>query len=55
MSAQMFVNYFSDSKIIQTLDNSRTRIIWIDSCRIHNESSEILEALRISRTTFDRF
>ena len=36
MSAQMFVNYFSDSDVIQPLENNRTRTTWIDPCRIHN-------------------
>ena len=51
----MFVNYFSDLSIIQPLNNNRTRTIWIDSCRIHNESLELVEALQLSRTELKRF
>ena len=55
MTARMLVNYFSDLSIIQPLDNNSTRTIWVDSCRIHNESLELVRALQLSRTELKRF
>ncbi len=55
MTSQMFINYFSDSNNIQPLGNNRTRTLWIDSCRIHNESDDLLEALQFSRIELKRF
>ena len=55
MTAQMFVNYFSDPNIIQPLNNNRVRTIWIDSGRIHRESMQIVDALQLSRTELKRF
>ena len=55
MTAQMFVNYFSDPNIIQPLDNNSIRTIWIDSCRIHRESMHLVDALPLSRTELKRF
>ena len=55
MTAQMFANYFSDPSIIQPLANNWTRTLWIDSCRIHRESIEHVDALQLSRTELKRF
>ncbi len=55
MTSQIFINYFSDLKIIKPLDDNRTRTLWIDFCRIHNESEELLKALTFSRTELKRF
>ena len=55
MIAEMFVNYFSDPSIIQPVDNNRARTIWIDSCRVHNESPNLAEALQLSRIELKRF
>ena len=55
MTAETFVNNFTDPNIIQPLDNNRTRTIWIDSCRVHDESPELLQALLLSRTDLKRF
>ena len=41
MIAEMFVNYFSDPKTIQPVDNNRARTTRIDSCRVHNESPNL--------------
>ena len=51
----MFVNYFSDPDIIQPPEHNRTRTIWIDSCRIHNESPDLLRALQLSLSNLKRF
>ena len=55
MTAQIFVNYFSDPCIIQPLDNNSKRNIWIDSCWVHNESPDLAEALQLSSTELKRF
>ena len=48
MITQVFVNYFSDTSIVQPLDNNKTRTIWINSSRTHIESPEHVQALQIS-------
>ena len=55
MTAQIFMNYFSDPRIIQRPDNSKTRNIWIDSRRIHNESPELVQALQLTCTELKIF
>ena len=55
MTAQMFVNYFSDPNIIKPLENNRNRTIWIDSCRIHPEPIVLIDALRLSGTELKKF
>ena len=55
ITAQIIANYFSYPSIIQSVDNSRNRTVWIDSCRIHNESPELVQPLQLSRTELKRF
>ena len=55
MTAQMFVNYFTDPNIIQPLENNRVLTIWIYSCRIHRESMQLVDALQLSHTELKRF
>ena len=46
---------FFGQNIIQLLDNSSIRTIWIGSCRIHRESMELVDALRLWHTKLKRF
>ena len=55
MNVEMFGNYLTDPTIIRPPNNNRTRTICIDSCRVHNESPELLQALLLSRTELKRF
>lgn len=55
VTAQMFMNFLSDPKMIQPLDSNSTPIIWIDYCCIHHESMEIFDTLRLSGTKMRKF
>ena len=55
MRAQTPVNYFSEPKIIQTLDNNRIHLIWIDSSLTHRKTIKHIDALRLSRNELKRF
>ena len=55
MTAQTSVNYFSEPNIIQSLDNKRICLIWMDSCCIHRKSIKHIDALRLSRIELKRF
>ena len=55
VTAQILANYFSDPSMNQPVDNSRNRTVWIDSCRIHSESPELVQPLQLSRTELKRF
>ena len=55
MSSQLFHEYFSNKQVIDPLDGGRTRKLWIDSCRVHNNTPELLESLQICQTEIRRF
>ena len=55
MSSQLFHEYFSNEQVIAPLDGGRARKLWIDSCRVHNNTPELLEPLQSCQTDIRRF
>ena len=55
MNSSLFARYFQDPTIMGALSSGLTRKLWIDSCRIHRSTPELIEAAESVNTQLMRF